>query len=246
MWTSRSALDLMPAKQSTGKRQKKVSSQKQKEEEKKKEGPADCRVRGPGLGELPSLAARWGGFAPVNSGERRKANLTPAWRHGPWREAACVHPPCLSRCSVITEPPKYPQGGPIFLFVTVKATTAKVNGLSSLAAFFLFQFESLDTGHSLCHAPSPTSHSLLADQEAPDLEHLPARNFQPLLKASTVLCKQEPWWGRELSAGTQRSSHLCWEPPNHDKRFLLSLWSEGVERNAYKLWFIASLFPEGL
>ena len=68
-------------------------------------------------------------------------------------------------------PPKYPQGGPIFPFVTVKATTAEVNGLSSLAAFSLFQFESLDTGHSLCHATSPTSHSLLADQEAPDLEH---------------------------------------------------------------------------
>lgn len=73
----------------------------------------------------------------------------------------------------------------------------------------------------------------------------PAINFQPLLKASIVLWEQERWWDRELSAGTQLSSHLCWRSPNPDKRFLLSLWSEGVERNACKLWFITSLLPEG-
>lgn len=78
---------------------------------------------------------------------------------------------CLSRCSVITEPPKYRKEAPFPPFVTVKATTAKVNGLSSLAALFLFQFQSLDTGHSLCLALTPTSHSLRADQEAPDLDH---------------------------------------------------------------------------
>lgn len=34
------------------------------------------------------------------------------------------------------EPPEYQRGGPIFPFVTVKATTAKVSRLFSLTSFF--------------------------------------------------------------------------------------------------------------
>lgn len=81
-----------------------------KEERKREEDRRTSRLQGQGAG--PRGDAQHG--CPVGRPSTRipQVNLTPLGGTGLWREAARAILTCLSRCSIITEPPKYRKEAP--------------------------------------------------------------------------------------------------------------------------------------